>query len=154
MIYIHVASTKVDYKLAKALIEEYAGSLDIDLSFQRFDSELVSLEKMYGPPHGGILCAVDNGLYIGTAGVRRISPEIGELKRMYVKPAYQGKGVGKMLLEEAINLAKKCGYQKLWLDTLNTMEAAMLLYKNAGFNEIPAYYANPNETVVYFEKLL
>ena len=80
--------------------------------------------------------------------------DIAELKRMFIKPAYQKRGIGKTLLEKALELAKKLNYKFIRLDTLNYMTPAIYLYKQYGFYQIAAYYYNPNKTALYFEKLL
>ena len=101
-----------------------------------------------------IILAEDDGIFLGCVAIRRINETIGELKRMYVKPGNQQKGIGKNLLHQAIELAKNCGYGKIRLDTLSTMTAAIHLYTATGFYEIPAYYLNPMPGALYFEKLL
>lgn len=151
--YIQAASGE-HYKAAALLFIEYAEWLNINLSFQQFEEELLQLQCMYSMPHGGIILCRDKKVFIGCVGIRKITDEIAELKRMFVLPAYQGKGIGHEMLNQALLLAKKCGYQTVRLDTLNTMLPAMNLYKKNGFKEINAYYNNPIDTVVYFEKQL
>ena len=149
--YIH-ATSDADYAAAADLFRAYATWLNIDLGFQHFSEELQQLKKMYALPVGGIiLCKIDDGA-IGCVGIRKQEEEIAELKRMYVQPAFQHKGIGKELLEEAIKLAIECGYKKIRLDTLSNMHPAINLYTQYGFYEIPAYYYNPEPTAVYFEK--
>ena len=152
MINYYLATSEEDYKIAKGLFAEYAMSLKIDLDFQKFDQELLILEKMYGPPFGGIILAKEAEEILGCVAIRKINDTIGELKRMYVKPAHQNKGLGKILLNKAIHLAKACNYSKLRLDTLQEMIAAINLYKRTGFYEIAPYYFNPIPTVIFFEK--
>ena len=148
------ATTSQEYISAGALFREYAQSIKIDLDFQQFDKELGSLQKMYAPPHGGIILAKEDDQFIGCVAIRRITDFIGELKRMYVKPGNQNKGIGQELLNKALLLAQKRNYERLRLDTLSDMLSAIRLYNQAGFYEIPAYYANPIPTAMYFEKLL
>jgi putative acetyltransferase len=148
------ATTKEEYKAAAELFREYAVWLNIDLSFQNFEKEMQGLEAMYSLPHGGIILCKEAGAFIGCVGIRKIDSENAEMKRMWIQPGHQGKGIGNALLKKATELAKTCGYKKIKLDTLNTMTPAMNLYKRNGFVEIPAYYHNPNETAVYFEKLI
>lgn len=149
-----IVNSPEEYQAAAKLFMEYAQWLGIDLSFQHFDEELQSLETMYGPPDGGIvLCKQDNE-FIACVAIRKFADGIAELKRMYVQPSYQHSGIGKTLMENSIELAIACGYKKIVLDTLNDMTPAIRLYKKYGFAEIPAYYHNPNATVVYFEKVL
>jgi putative acetyltransferase len=154
MISYSLASSEEDYRIAKGLFAEYAASIKIDLDFQKFDEELLILKEMYGPPFGGIILAKEAEEILGCVAVRKITDTIGELKRMYVKPAHQNKGLGKILLNEAIHLAKSCNYSKVRLDTLEEMFAAINLYKQAGFYEIAPYYFNPIPTVIFFEKQL
>lgn len=148
---IHV-KTDEEYQAASILFREYAEWLDIDLGFQNFSRELGQLKIMYGPPAGGLILAKHENSYIGCIAIRNIGIDIAELKRMYVKPTFQQQGLGKKLLKEALVLAQKYGYKKIRLDTLNDMHSAMTLYRKTGFYEIPAYYHNPEERAVYFEK--
>lgn len=146
-----IADTKEEYEIAAALFKEYASWLNIDLGFQHFDEELISLQTMYCTPNGSIILCKDEDEFIGCVGIRKIDDDTAELKRMFLKPAYQKMGIGKMLLDKAVELAGTLNYKTIRLDTLNYMTAAISLYKKHGFFEIPAYYHNPNETAVYFE---
>jgi putative acetyltransferase len=143
-----------EYKAAVQLFKAYAAWLNIDLGFQHFDEELNNLKNMYNATDGGIILCKDGDIFIGCVAVRKNTANIAELKRMYVLPEHQHKGIGKILLEEAITLAKECGYEYIRLDTLNHMIPAINLYKKYGFYEILAYYHNPIVTAVYFEKKL
>jgi len=149
-----VVSSNAEYEAASLLFKEYAQWLNIDLSFQSFEKELVELKKMYESPKGMILLCRANGLYYACVAVRPNQDEIAEIKRMYVKPEFQGRGVGQALLDYSIDFCKKAGYGKVRLDTLNTMKPAMSLYQKNGFIIIPAYYHNPLPEAVYFEKML
>ena len=151
--YIQATSTK-EYEIAAMLFKEYATAINIDLQFQRFDEELSALQDMYRMPQGGIILCALNKEWIGCVAMRKIDSHIAELKRMYVKPQYQQQGIGKELLKKAIVLAKKCGYNKIRLDTLKHMLPAIGLYKKAGFYEIPPYYFNPITSAVFFETVL
>jgi len=144
--------TDAEYDVAAKLFMEYAAWLGIDLSFQHFDKELSSLKEIYKEPFGGIILCRHNDLFIGCVALRKHQENIAELKRMYVQPSAQQKGIGTVLLKEAIGFATKLGYKKIRLDTLDSMEPAMLLYKRNGFKNIPAYYYNPEKNAVYFEK--
>ncbi len=144
----------MEYAAAARLFSEYAAAINIDLGFQHFEEELTTLQQMYTAPEGGIILCRDEDIFIACVAVRKISGDIAELKRMFVQPQYQGKGTGKELLEKSLALARHCGYKRIRLDTLNYMHPAIGLYKAHGFYEIPAYYYNPIETAVYFEKIL
>jgi putative acetyltransferase len=154
MIEFYLAKTNGDYAEARLLFKEYADSIKINLDFQHFDEELDGLKKMYSWPDGGIILTRQTSEIIACVAIRRISELEGELKRMYTKPGHQNKGIGKVLLENALKLAKDCNYTVVKLDTLNYMLPAIHLYKQAGFYEIAAYYNNPIPAAVYFEKRL
>ena len=136
------------------LFNEYANSLNISLAFQNFSEELNIIESMYGSPSGCLLLVYDKEQAIACAAYRKMDEAICELKRMYIKPPYRGLKIGQTLLEMLCKLAIENGYTKIRLDTLDTMLPAIGLYKKNGFYEIPAYYHNPNEGVVYMEKCL
>jgi putative acetyltransferase len=148
------ANTGKEYAAAARLFSEYAATININLGFQHFEEELMMLQQMYAAPEGGIILCRNEEAYIACVAVRKISIDTGELKRMFVQPQYQGKGIGKILLAKSLSLARQCGYKKIQLDTLNYMLPAIELYKAHGFYEIPAYYHNPIATAVYFEKEL
>jgi len=145
------ATTAKDYAAAQEMFRAYAKAININLDFQHFEEELTDLPKMYSLPQGGIILAKDQESVVGCVAIRRINEREGELKRMYVAPEYQNKGFGKTLLQKALMLARECNYEKVKLDTLNYMSAAIHLYQQAGFYEIPPYYNNPISTAVYFE---
>ena len=148
---IIIATTDTEYEAAAKLFKEYADWLNIDLCFQNFEKELVSLQQMYAQPYGGIVLYKNENYFIGCVGIRKLHHEICELKRMYVRPAFHKKGIGKVLLKKAIALAKKLNYTSIRLDTLNHMQPAISLYKQFGFKEITPYYRNPNNTALFFE---
>lgn len=148
------ASTREEYNAAAVLFREYASWLNIDLGFQHFEEELLLLEKMYTLPVGGIILCKEENEFIACVGIRRIDDTTAEMKRMWVKTNQHGKGLGSVLLQQALLLAKDCGYKKIQLDTLNTMTPAINLYRKNGFTEIPAYYHNPDKRALYFEKIL
>lgn len=151
--YITVVSDE-EYREAGKLFEEYARWLNIDLSFQNFEEELRSLKKMYIRPAGTIILCKNNDEYVGSVAVRPNEKGIAELKRMYVKPAFQKLKIGQGLLDLSIKFSIDAGYHKIRLDTLDHMIPAMNLYSKNGFYKIPPYYYNPEKNAVYFEKLL
>jgi len=156
MITIVSASTHEEYEAGAALFKEYGESLDFTLSFQSFEDELTILPKMYGPPSGALFLAKNDGEYIGAVGLRNIENEYTcEVKRMYIKPGYQGKGIGKLLMENVLAVAKAMNYKTIKLDTLGPkMPAAVGLYKSFDFKETTPYNFNPYEGVLYFERKL
>lgn len=147
------AKTDEEYTAASFLFKEYAEWLNIDLGFQNFQKELSDLKKMYGI-NGGIILYKQDQEYLACVAIRHNTDEIAELKRMYVKPEVQRKGIARLLLDHAIQLAISKGYSYIRLDTLDNMTPAINLYKSYGFYEIPAYYYNPQNNAVFFEKRL
>ncbi|MEO5781914.1 MAG: GNAT family N-acetyltransferase [Ginsengibacter sp.] len=149
-----LASSDEDYTEAKKLFREYAALIHIDLAFQKFEEELSGINKMYSPPTGGIILCKSNEIFAGCIAIRKLDDNVCELKRMYVNPNFQGKSIGKNLLEKALQLAREYNYKLMRLDTLTQMLSAIHLYKQYGFYEIEPYYFNPNATAVFFEKKL
>ena len=129
--------------MAQALLREYADWLKIDLSFQNFESELVHLAEMYGPPGGRMLIAEvitgEGTVSAGCVGVRRFDDLTCEMKRLYVRPAYRGAGLGRRLALEIMAHGRALGYQRMRLDTLDQMREAQRLYRSLGFYPIPPY---------------
>jgi putative acetyltransferase len=153
MTYI-LATTQQEYAAAKELFVEYATWLNIDLCFQDFNKELLTIATTYAAEAGGIVLCKNNNDFIGCAAIRKISTTCCELKRMWVKPAFQKMGIGEKLLQECIALAKQNNYTEIKLDTLKRLVPAIQLYKKYGFVESGAYYNNPNEDVVYMKLTL
>ena len=151
---IVLACTPEAFATGKQLFLEYAQSLDFNLCFQGFEQELADIGQQYGAPEGCLLLLKKDGVAIGCVGVRRWKSDTAELKRMYLQPAARGAGMGKRLLAAALEQARRLGYRNILLDTLPAMEAAISLYRNAGFDDIPAYRENPVEGALYLEKRL
>jgi ribosomal protein S18 acetylase RimI-like enzyme len=136
---------------ARGLFEEYAASLGVDLCFQGFEEELAGLPGNYAPPSGRLLLAVQDDEAAGCVALRRMEQDVCEMKRLYVRPAYQGLGIGRMLVERVIEEARDAGYRRMRLDTLPTMMSARALYRRIGFYEIAPYRSNPVEGVAFLE---
>jgi len=131
----------------RAIFREYATGLGVDLCFQNFDAELVMLPGEYAEPRGALLLATVDGELAGCGAVRA-QPDVDyanacEMKRLYVRPAFRGLGLGRMLAQALMDQAVRAGYSVMLLDTLDDMEAARGLYEALGFVEIPPYYFNP-----------
>ena len=140
---------------ARVLFREYETWLGMSLCFQGFEEEVASLPGKYAPPGGRLYVAYDEGEPIGCIALRAIEPGICEMKRLYLRDAARGKGVGVRLIEQVIADAKEIGYERMRLDTFPPkMGKAVSLYEAHGFYEIPAYYDNPHDGVLYMEKML
>ena len=154
MFKITTVQTETEYTAASALFKEYAEWLNIDLSFQNFEEELLQLKEMYSEPTGAIFLLQQENEFIGCVAYRKKGEGIAELKRMYIKPTTRKNGGGTILLEKALAAAKLLGYQLIRLDTLANMTPAINLYKKHGFYEIQPYYFNPEKNAVFFERKL
>jgi len=144
-----VADTARGVEAARAIFLEYAASLPIDLGFQGFDAELAGLPGEYAAPHGQLLLAQseDNGETLACGALRPL-PDCDyanacEMKRLYVRPAGRGLGLGRLLAQALLDEARRAGYSVMLLDTLDEMEAARTLYASLGFVEVPPYYYSP-----------
>jgi len=138
------AQSPDDIEQGRALFKEYEAWLDVDLCFQSFAQELAGLPGKYAPPDGRLLLAVENGIVAGCAALRKIGEGTCEIKRLFVRPQFRGKGFGRKLAEAIIAEAKQIGYERMRLDTLPPkMNDAIVLYRALGFVEIEPYYDNP-----------
>jgi putative acetyltransferase len=145
----------VDLATVALLFREYAGQLGFDLCFQDFESELAGLPGAYAPPHGALLLAVAREGSVeevaGCVAVRPFEPGICEMKRLYLRPAYRGHGIGRALAGAAVDAARARGYRVMRLDTLPAMAEAIALYRSLGFREIEPYRVNPIPGALFFE---
>jgi GNAT superfamily N-acetyltransferase len=131
----------------RTIFREYAAGLGVDLCFQGFEAELAALPGDYAQPRGSLQLALVGGEVAGCGAFRPIGDvdyaNACEMKRLYVRPAFRGLGLGRLIAQALLDQALRAGYSVMLLDTLDDMEAARGLYAQLGFQEIPPYYYNP-----------
>lgn len=136
-----------EWDATRAIFQEYADQLGVDLGFQAFDTELDTLPGDYAAPRGTLLLALVDGALAGCCALRPLDnvdyANASEMKRLYVRKAFRGFGLGRQLVEAALDAARAAGYGCVLLDTLVEMEAARALYEDLGFAEVPPYYHSP-----------
>jgi ribosomal protein S18 acetylase RimI-like enzyme len=140
-----------EWREARRLVEEYAASLNLDLSFQNFARELEHFEHEYSAPSGAFLLAWENDAYVGCVALRKLSDTDGEIKRLYVAPNARGLGLGEALARGIVDEGKQLKYTRLVLDTLPSMLAARSLYQALGFKPIAPYRYNPVAGTAFLE---
>lgn len=138
----------------RTLFREYQTELDVDLCFQSFEEELDSLPGKYAPPGGKLLLGFVDGTVQGCVAFRTLEPGVCEMKRLYVRPTARSLGLGRQLVAEILSQAKSAGYDSMVLDTLDRLHSARALYERAGFAEVPAYYDNPLNGVIFLQRKL
>ena len=151
---VNQAHSQEELRQVKLLFSEYASSLDFDLSFQNFDNELANLPGEYSLPSGAILLAYYEGSAAGCVAMRRLAEDVCEMKRLYVRPAFRGKKIGKALSVAIIDEARKRGYSRMRLDTVPSMKEAIQLYRSLGFKETYPYRYNPRAGAMFLELIL
>jgi putative acetyltransferase len=152
---ISQAQSPVQIAQVRELFLEYEKSLGFSLCFQSFDQELAGLPGDYAPPDGRLLLAEYEGQIAGCVALHKLEPGICEMKRLYLRPAFRGKSLGRRLAEIIMSEARAIGYRRLRLDTVEpVMKDAVALYRLLGFQEIAPYRANPIAGALYMELVL
>ncbi len=152
---IRPAAKPQDWDLARALFREYERDVDAPVCFEGFERELAEIDRLYSPPEGRLLLAFDGGEAVGCAGFRRIDDGVAEGKRLYLRPASRGRGVGGALLLALLEEARAAGHRVFRLETLpGKMSAAAAMYRQMGFEEIAPYVRDPVPGALYMELAL
>jgi putative acetyltransferase len=152
---VHVTQPGRELEEVRALFLEYASSLGFSLCFQGFDDELRALPGMYAPPRGRLLLDLQDHEAAGCVGLHEWSGGAAEMKRLYVRPRFRGRGLARALTLAALAEARAIGYRSVRLDTIAaTMQRAIALYRDLGFHEIAPYRENPIPGALYLELLL
>jgi len=143
--------TSPHIETARELFLEYQRAIGIDLCFQNFSAEVANLPGEYAPPVGRLFICLVNGSVAGCVALRKIDEQVCEMKRMYVRPAFRGQHLGRLLAERIIQDAQTIGYRAMRLDTLPAMMEAIALYRSLGFQPTEAYRINPHPGAIYME---
>lgn len=148
---VRLAVTGDDYRAVTDLMTEYVRWLPFELTFQDFAAELDSITSTYGGTNGAAFLVEVDGRAVGVCGVSQFEPGVAELKRMYLQEPGRGRGLGRLLADHAIAAARRLGYRRMRLDTVDVLEEAIGLYRSLGFVEIDAYRHNPQQDARFFE---
>lgn len=146
-----IAQSKEDYREARVLLREYEAESEVDLCFLGFEEEIENLERMYGPPGGRFLILRAGERAAGCVALEDSSGKVCEMKRLFLRPEFRGRGLGRKCAEEVVRIAREMGYAAVRLHTLPAMRAAIALYRSMGFREIAPYAEPPVEGVVFME---
>ena len=152
MLQLTQATTESDIEEVRQLFHEYEAGLGISLCFQNFDVEIANLPGDYAPPRGRLFLAQELDQVMGCVALRPLGPTTCEMKRLFVRPEYRARGLGRVLVEALIEEARTIGYTHMRLDTIaDRMDRAVALYKSKGFVEISPYRDNPVDSATFME---
>lgn len=152
MIEIIQAETAEHIEQARKLFREYEKWFGLKLCFQNFDEEVENLPGKYAPPDGRLFLAFADGKIAGCIALRKLEEKICEMKRLFVKEAFRGLKIGKLLIDKLVSEAREIGYEKMRLDTFPPkMGKAVEIYEKFGFYEVKPYYFNPYSEALYME---
>ena len=147
---VHAVSAE-QIETAGKLMFEYAASLNVSLCFENLDKEVAGLPGLYAPPHGRLLLAVSGSTVAGCIALKKVDDQVCEMKRLFVREEFRGKGVGKQLTKALWDEARAIGYQRMRLDTLPSMKEAIAMYRSLGFKPIPPYRDLPDPGALFME---
>lgn len=151
----HIIEEGKELDVIRDLFREYEKELNEDICFQSFEEELKHPLKKYGPPSGDLILAYWEEEIAGCIALSKMKEHGAcEMKRLFVKPSFRKNKIGRLLIEELLSSAREKNYERMRLDTLLKLQAAVHLYKQFGFENISAYYNNPLQGVLYMEKML
>jgi ribosomal protein S18 acetylase RimI-like enzyme len=145
------ATTPEQLEQARALFREYSAGLGASFCFQGFEEELATLPGKYASPQGCLLLAHCEGRLAGCVALRPLEEGVCEMKRLYVRPEFRSRKIGRLLTEAILVEARRIGFAVMRLDTLPQLKRALALYRSLGFREIAPYYDNPIEGVIFME---
>ncbi len=146
-----VESTE-EIEQTRELFHEYVTWLGVNLCFQNYDKEVAELPGEYVPPTGRLYLAIEDDQTAGCIALRKLAEGICEMKRLYLRPQFRGRQLGRTLVDRVIEDARQIGYSRMRLDTLpGKMDAAIAMYRSLGFTDIERYYDNPYETALFLE---
>ncbi|HZY05201.1 MAG TPA: GNAT family N-acetyltransferase [Anaeromyxobacteraceae bacterium] len=145
------AAAPEELALARELFLEYQRAIGVDLCFQGFQAEVAGLPGAYAPPRGRLLVAWVDERPAGCGALRPIEGDAAEMKRMWVRPSFRGRGLGRAVAEALLAAARSEGYARIRLDTLPSMAEAQALYRSLGFVKVPPYNDNPHPGAIHME---
>ena len=153
---IRPPESRKEWEVVRSLLQDYRDEFDDKTCFTSFDEEMENIEGYYADPRKYKLIAVEQpgNQIVGCVGLRVLSPEVAEMKRLYVRPSHRGKHLGKKLAEEIIEIASKMKFKKMVLDTMHEMKDAQKLYQDLGFVVCAPYENQDPEKMVCYEKIL
>lgn len=151
MIRLDQAASPEDLALARELFLEYQRAIGVDLCFQGFQAEVAGLPGAYAPPPGRLLLLRVDGRPAGCGALRPLGAGAAEMKRMWVRPGFRGRGLGRTVAEELVRTARAEGYARVRLDTLPSMAEAQALYRSLGFAAVAPYNDNPVPGAIHME---
>ena len=153
---IRPPQSRDEWNVVRHLLQDYRSEFDDQTCFTSFDEEMENIEGYYADPRKYKLIAIEQpgNTIVGCVGLRALSPDVAEMKRLYVVPSHRGSGIGKRLAEEIISVASKMKFKKMVLDTMHEMKDAQQLYQRLGFVVAEPYEDQDLTKMVCYEKIL